>query len=118
MIMSKDEDRRCGQVAELFRPFLEEAGDWCVVRGEQFVYIVLCYYVDGRFEDNHVFDNARDLYDFLLDHWKFRWLYAKAKENGTAEYEDYKKELTEEQREERRCKITGYANAYKKIKER
>ena len=23
-IMSKDEDRKCGQVAELFRPFLEE----------------------------------------------------------------------------------------------
>lgn len=25
--MSKDEDRRCTQVAELFRPFLEEIGD-------------------------------------------------------------------------------------------
>lgn len=32
MIMNKDEDRKCGQVAELFRSFLEETGDWCVVR--------------------------------------------------------------------------------------
>lgn len=118
MIMSKDEDRRCGQVTELFLPFLEKTGDWCVVRSGKFGYIVLMYYTNGRVEDNCVFDNAEDLFQHLLDHWKFRWLYAKAKENGTAEYEDYKKELTEEQREERRCKIAGYANAYKKIKER
>lgn len=115
MIMSKDEDRRCEQVTELFRPFLEETGDWCVVRSEQFGYIVLCYYVDGRFEDNHVFDNARDLYDFLLDHWQFRWLYLKSKENGVAEYEDYEKNLTKEQREERERTLVRYEQALEKI---
>ena len=108
MIMSKDEDRRCGQVAEFFRPFLEETGDWCVVRSEQFGYIVLCYYVNGRFEDNYVFDNARDLYDFLLDHWQFRWLYLKSKENGVPEYEDYEKNLTKEQREEGELTLARY----------
>lgn len=76
------------------------------------------YYTNGRFEDNCVFDNAENLFQYLLDHWKFRRRYAKAKESGMAEYEDYKKELTEEQREERRCKVAGYENAYKKIKER
>ena len=106
MIMSKDEDRRCGQVAELFRPFLEEAGDWCVVRSEQFGYIVLCYYV---------FDNARDLYDFLLAHWQFWWLYLKSKENGVAEYEDYEKNLTKEQRKEREQDLAGYAQALERI---
>ena len=116
MIMSKDEDRKCGQVAELFRSFLEEAGDWCVVRSEQFGYIVLCYYVDGRFEDNHVFDNARDLYDFLLDHWQFRWLYLKSKENGVEEYEDYEKNLTKEQREEREKTLLEYKNVFEDIK--
>lgn len=115
MIMSKDEDRRCEQVTELFRPYLEETGDWCVVRSEQFGYIVLCYYVDGRFEDNHVFDNARDLYDFLLEHWQFRWLYGKAKENGTAEYEDYEKNLTYQQKKEREKVFYSYEQAFKTI---
>jgi len=115
MIMSKDEDRRCGQVAELFRPFLEEAGDWCVVRSEQFGYIVLCCYVDGRFKDNYVFNNAGDLYGFLLDHWQFRRLYLKSKENRVEEYEDYEKDLTGEQREEREQTLTWYEVAFEKI---
>ncbi|MFR8261571.1 hypothetical protein [Frisingicoccus sp.] len=87
MIMSKDKDRRCGQVAEFFRLFLKKTGDWCVVRSEQFGYIVLSYYLNGRFVDNNVFDNTKDLFDFLLDHWQFRWLYRTAKKNGTEEYE-------------------------------
>ena len=116
MIMSKDEDRRCRQVAELFRPFLEETGDWCVVRSEQFGYIVLSYYVNGRFEDNNIFDNAKDLFDFLLDHWRFRWLYLKSKENEVAEYEDYEKNLTKEQREEREKTLLEYKNVFEDIK--
>jgi hypothetical protein len=36
----------------------------------------------------------------FLDHWNFRWLYLKSKENGVAEYEDYEKNLTEEQMDE------------------
>ncbi len=79
-----------------------------MVWSEPFGYIVLCYYVDGRFEDNHVFDKARDLYDFLLDHWQIRWLYLKSKENGVEEYEDYEKDLTGEQREEREQTLTWY----------
>ena len=75
MIMSKDKDRRCGQVAEFFRLCLKKTGDWCVVRSEQFGYIVLSYYLNGRFVDNNVFNNTKDLFDFLLDHWQFRWLY-------------------------------------------
>ena len=55
MIMSKDKDRRCGQVAEFFRLFLKKTDDWCVVRSEQFGYIVLSYYLNGRFVDNNVF---------------------------------------------------------------
>lgn len=86
-----------------------------MVRSEQFGYIVLCYYVDGGFEDNHVFDNARDLYDFLLDYWQFRWLYLKSKENGVAEYEDYEKNLTKEQRKEREQDLAGYAQALERI---
>ena len=115
MIMSKDEDRRCGQVAELFRPFLEETGDWCVVRSEQFGYIVLSYYVNGRFEDNNVFDNAKDLFDFLLDHWQFRWLYTKGKENGGVEYEDYESSLTKEQREKREKILLNYNQRFEVI---
>lgn len=113
--MSKDEDRRCAQVAELFRPFLEEIGDWCVVRSERFGYIVLCYYMNGRFEDNNVFDNAKDMYDFLLDQWQFRWLYAKGKENGVVEYEDYEKNLTAEQREERNHILNAYKQAFEMV---
>lgn len=115
MIMSKDEDRRCAKVAELFRPFLEEIGDWCIVRSERFGYIVLCYYMNGRFEDNNVFDNAKDLFNFLLDQWQFRWLYAKGKENGVEEYENCEKYLTEEQQCERKCEVTNYKQEYKKI---
>lgn len=95
---------------------MKEAGDWCVVRSEQFGYIVLCYYVDGRFEDNHAFDNARDLYDFPLDHWQFRWLYLKSKENGVVEHEDYEKNLTKEQREEREKTLLEYKNVFEDIK--
>lgn len=115
--MSKDEDKRCAQVAELFRPFLEEIRDWCIVRSERFGYIVLCYYTNGRFEDNNVFDNAKDLFDFLLDYWKFRWLYAKGKENRVAEFEDYEKNLTSEQREERRRNVLRYEQRFKGIME-
>lgn len=115
MIMSKDEDRRCTQVAELFRPFLEEIGDWCIVRSERFGYIVLSYYVNGRFEDNNVFDNAKDMFDFLLDQWQFRWLYAKGKENGVVEYEDYERNLTVRQREEREIALSRYLQAYETI---
>lgn len=115
MIMSKDEDRRCAQVAELFRPFLEEIGDWCIVRSERFGYIVLCYYMNGRFEDNMVFDNAKDLFDFLLDQWQFRWLYMKGKENGVAEYEDYERNLTEEQRIDREQSLIKYKKICEKI---
>lgn len=115
MIMSKDEDRRCGQVAELFRPFLEEIGDWCVVRSEQFGYIVLSYYVNSRFEDNNVFDNAKDLFDYLLDHWQFRWLYMKSKENGVTEYEDYERNLTKEQRKERKKVLINYEQVFEMI---
>lgn len=74
------------------------------------------YYTNGRFEDNCVFDNAENLFQHLLDHWKFRWLYWKARENGTAEYEDYEKELTEEQRRERERVLVEYKNAYETIK--
>lgn len=115
MIMSKDEDKRCAQVAELFRPFLEEIGDWCIVRSERFGYIVLSYYTNGRFEDNNVFDNAKNLFDFLLDQWQFRWLYKKSKENGVAEYEDYEKNLTVDQQHERKCEVTIYKQAYEEI---
>lgn len=115
MIMSKDEDRRCAQVAELFRPFLEEIGDWCIVRSERFGYIVLCYYMNGRFEDNMVFDNAKAMFDFLLDQWQFRWLYKKSKENGIAEYEDYEKNLTVEQNAERRKELKIYGQKFKEI---
>lgn len=86
-----------------------------MVRSEPLGYIVLCYYVDGRFEDNHVFDNVRDLYDFPLDHWQFQWLYLKSKENGVEEYEDYEKDLTGEQREEREQTLTRYEVAFEKI---
>lgn len=61
-----------------------------------------------KFEDNNVFDNVKDLFGFLLDHWKFRWLYAKGKENGVAEYEGYERSLTKEQREEREKILTNY----------
>ena len=115
MIMSKDEDRRCAQVAELFRSFLEEIGDWCIVRSERFGYIVLCYYMNGRFEDNNVFDNAKDMFDFLLDQWQFRWLYTKGKENGVSEYEDYEKNLTEDQREEREKNLKFYEQIFETI---
>ena len=115
MIMSKDEDRRCGQVVELFRPFLEEIGDWCVVRSEQFGYIVLSYFVNGGFEDNSVFDNAKDLFDFLLDHWQFRWLYTKGKENGVAEFVDYESSLTKEQRKEREKVLFNYKQIFEVI---
>lgn len=117
MIMNREEDKRCAQVAELFKPFLDEGGDWCVVRSEKFGYIVLMYYTNGRFEDNCTFDNAEDLFQHLLDHWKFRWLYEKAKENGTAEYEDYEKELTEEQKKQRECAVKKYKLIYQKIVE-
>ena len=53
-----------------------------------------------KYEDNNVFINAKDLFDFLLDHWQFQWLYTKGKENGVAEYEDYERSLAKEQREE------------------
>jgi hypothetical protein len=33
--MSKDEDRRCGQVAELFRPFLEEILNFSLEEAER-----------------------------------------------------------------------------------
>lgn len=36
-----------------------------------------------------------------MDHWQFRWLYAKGKENNVGAYEDYERSLTKEQREER-----------------
>ena len=74
------------------------------------------YYTNGRFEDNCVFDNAEDLFQHLLDHWKFSWLYRTAKENGTAEYEDYEKELTERQRWEREQSLAEYEKSYEKIK--
>lgn len=61
-----------------------------------------------KFEDNNVFDNVKDLFGFLLDHWKFRWLYAKGKENGVAEYENYERSLTKEQREEREKILLDY----------
>lgn len=115
MIMNKNEDRRCAQVAELFRPFLEEIGDWCIVRSERFGYIVLCYYMNGRFEDNMVFDSAKAMFDFLLDQWQFRWLYKKSKENGVMEYEDYEKNLTEEQKAERYKVIVGYRKKFNQI---
>lgn len=115
MLMSKDEDRRCAQVAELFRPFLEEIGDWCIVRSERFGYIVLCYYMNGRFEDNNVFGNAKDLFDFLLDQWQFRWIYRTAKKNGTEEYEDYERNLTVQQKKEREKCLVNYKQAFNTI---
>lgn len=98
-----------------FSAFLEKAGDWCVVQSEQFGYIVLCYYVDGRFENNHVFGNAGDLHDYLLDHWPFWWLYLKSKENGVSEYEDYEKNLTKEQKEEKEQTLARYEQALEVI---
>lgn len=86
-----------------------------MVRSEKFGYIVLMYYTNGRFEDNCALDDAEDLFEHLLDHWKFRWLYGKAKENGTAEYEDYEKELTEKQRIGRRRSLEKYTQRFKKI---
>ena len=113
--MGKAEDKRCGQVAELFRPFLDSLGDACIVRAERFGYIVLAYFVDGRFEDNDVFDNAQDLFDFLVDKWHFRWICDKAKENGVEEFEDYEDSLTGEQKKEREHILTGYRQAFEKI---
>jgi len=43
-------------------------------------------------------------------------LYTGAKENGTAEYEDYEKELTEEQKLEREQSLAEYKKSYEKIK--
>ena len=63
-----------------------------------------------------MFDKAEDLFQHLLDHWKFNWLYRMAKENGTAEYEDYEKELTERQRWERKQVLAEYEKSYEKIK--
>ena len=48
-------------------------------RSEKFGYIVLMYYTNGRFEDNCALDDAEDLFEHLLDHWKFRWLYGESK---------------------------------------
>ena len=62
-----------------------------------------------------MFDNARELYDFLLDHWQFRWLYLKSKENGVVEYEDYERNLTKEQKEEREQILVGYEQALEVI---
>lgn len=87
-----------------------------MLRSEKFGYIVLSYYVNGKFEDNNVFDNAEDLFDFLLDHWQFRWLYLKAKENGVTEYEDYEKNLTKEQRDEGKRVLSNYMQTFEIIK--
>ncbi len=115
MIMNREEDKRCEQIAELFQPFLDSLGDACIVREQRFGYIVLAYFVDGRFEDNDVFDNAQNLFDFLVDKWHFRRLCDKAKENGVEEFEDYEDSLTGEQRKEREQILTGYRQAFERI---
>ena len=37
------------------------------------------YYMDGYFENNSNYDNTEDLYQHLLDKWKFCWIVDKAK---------------------------------------
>lgn len=70
-----------------------------------------------KFEDNNVFDNVKDLFDFLLDQWQFRWLYTKGKENGVAEYEGYEKNLTAEQKVERNRQTQIYETEFQSIME-
>mgnify|MGYP003253589289 CR=1 FL=1 len=70
-----------------------------------------------KFEDNNVFDNVKDLFDFLLDQWQFRWLYTKGKENGVAEYEGYEKSLTAEQKVERNRQTQIYETEFQSIME-
>lgn len=115
MSMSIVEDERCRQIAELFQPFILELGDCCIVRNDRFGYIVLTYFVGGRFEDNDVFDNAPELFEFLYSLWYFHWIYNKAEENGVQEYEDYERTLTKAQREERTQIGEKYRRAFKQI---
>ena len=96
--MKQKEIRKCTKVVELFRSMMDELGDMCVVYDVRFGFIVLEYYMDGYFENNSNYDNAEDLYHYLLDKWKFCWIVDKAKVNGTEEFEDYEPSLTKEQR--------------------
>lgn len=68
-----------------------------------------------KYKDNNVFDNVKDLFDFLLDQWQFGWLYMKEKENRVAEYEDYERSLMEEQREERKKILNNYNQRFEVI---
>ena len=55
-----------------------KSGDMCVVYDVRFGFIVLEYYMDGYFENNSNYDNTEDLYQHLLDKWKFCWIVDKA----------------------------------------
>lgn len=52
---------------------------------------------------------------FFWDYWQFRWLYLQSKENGVAEYEDYEKNLTMEQKGESEQTLVGYEQAFEEI---
>lgn len=117
MCMSEKEARRCSEVVELFRSFIEEQGDCCVVSDIKFGYILLTYFRLGRFEDNEVCSSAEELYHALYNLWYFHWMYCKAVENGVQEYEDYERFLTKEQKMERRQKKAVYEKMFHEIME-
>ena len=92
-----------------------KSGDMCVVYDERFGFIVLEYYMDGYFENNSNYDNTEDLYQHLLDKWKFCWIVDKAKVNGTEEFEDYEPSLTKKQRAERDKALAHFEAAFRQI---
>ena len=113
--MKQEEIRKCTKVVELFRSMMDELGDMCVVYDVRFGFIVLEYYMDGYFENNSNYDNAEDLYHYLLDKWKFCWIVDKAKVNGTEEFEDYERSLTKKQRAERDKALAHFEKAFQQI---
>ena len=92
-----------------------KSGDMCVVYDVRFGFIVLEYYMDGYFENNSNYDNTEDLYQHLLDKWKFCWIVDKAKVNGTEEFEDYEPSLTKKQRAERDKALAHFEAAFRQI---
>ena len=58
---------------------------------------------------------VEDLYQHLLDKWKFCWIVDKAKVNGTEEFEDYEPSLTKKQRAERDKALAHFEAAFRQI---
>ena len=87
-----------------------KSGDMCVVYDVRFGFIVLEYYMDGYFENNSNYDNTEDLYQHLLDKWKFCWIVDKALahfEGGYRSGYDGQKRKNEESFNHFKC-ITRY----------